>query len=73
MAIIKSEESKIILDAVDSFTNSLSRKSKMLAIIDFNSNERFNWHYIPKDRKGLSILEMTNQEKSNANNLLKAL
>jgi hypothetical protein len=73
MAKIKSNESKTILDAVDRFISSLSIRSKMLAIIDFNSNERFNWHYIPKDRKGLCILEMTDQEKSNANNLLQVL
>ena len=45
----------------------------MLAIIDFKSKERYNWHYIPKIRKGLSILEMTQQEKSNAKKLLQVL
>ena len=73
MTRIKSNESSIILGAVERFLGALSNRSKMLAIIDFNSKERFNWHYIPKTRKGLSIFEMTQQEKSNAKNLLQVL
>ena len=73
MTRIKSNESSIILGAVERFLGALSKRSKMLAIIDFNSKERFNWHYIPKTRKGLSILEMTHQEKSNAKILLQVL
>ena len=70
MTRIKSNESNRILNAVNSFIDSLSKESKMLAIIDFDSRERFNWHYIPKARKGLSILDMTEQEKSNAKKIL---
>ena len=73
MTRIKSNESSIILGAVDRFVGSLSKRSEMLAIIDFHSKERFNWHYIPKARKGLSILDMTQQEKSNAKKLLQVL
>ena len=73
MTIIKSNESNMILNAVNSFIDSLSKESKMLAIIDFDSRERFNWHYIPKARKGLSILDMAEQEKSNAKKILQVL
>ena len=73
MTRIKSNESSMILNAVNSFIDSLSKESKMLAIIDFDSRERFNWHYIPKARKGLSILDMAEQEKSNAKKILQVL
>ena len=73
MTRIKSNESSMILNAVNSFIDSLSKESKILAIIDFDSRERFNWHYIPKARKGLSILDMTEQEKSNAKKILQVL
>ncbi|MQG19358.1 MAG: DUF3500 domain-containing protein [SAR202 cluster bacterium] len=66
-------ESERICNAVQSFVDSLTPESKNYAILDFNSKERFNWHYIPKPRKGLSLLNMSDHEKLSAFKLLEAL
>ncbi|MDX1932892.1 MAG: DUF3500 domain-containing protein [Capsulimonadales bacterium] len=38
----------------------------------FASEERFNWHFVPKSRNGLCFKEMTAEEQKSAWNLLRA-
>jgi hypothetical protein len=55
---------------------------KLLAALDdgqrgkiqfaFDSEERFNWHFIPRERKGLSFKDMTEPQRQVALGLLKA-
>jgi hypothetical protein len=40
------------------------------ATYSVNDNERFNWHFIPRERKGLPLKEMTPEQKHLAHALL---
>ena len=44
------------------FLQTLSEKQKAKIQFEFNEEERYNWHYIPKSRKGLTLNEMTGQQ-----------
>lgn len=52
------------------FLSALNDGQKAQASFDFNADERENWHFIPKDRKGLPIKEMTPAQRHLAYGLL---
>jgi len=56
--------------AADKLLSSLTAEQKAKAAFDFKDNERENWHYIPKERKGLTIKEMTPPQRKLAHALL---
>lgn len=69
-----------IVSAAQGFVGSLTADQKKQAIFDFDSDERFNWHFIPLQdkesrkytRKGLPLEEMTADQKKAALALIKA-
>jgi len=54
------------------FLSSLTSEQTQQAVIPFESDERMNWHYIPKERKGLPLKDMTPPQKHLASALLNA-
>lgn len=54
------------------FLLSLNETQKHKALIEFNSEERLNWHYIPRARKGVPLKELNEAQLANAQALLKA-
>jgi Protein of unknown function (DUF3500) len=66
--------------AAQNFLNTLSADQKKMAVYDFDSKERTNWHFIPLQdnktrrptRKGLPLQDMTPEQKKAAINLLAA-
>lgn len=69
-----------MVSAAQAFTSSLNAEQKKQATFDFDSDERFNWHFIPLQdkktrkytRKGLPMEEMTPAQKKAALALVKA-
>ena len=60
--------------AADAFLASLAPEQKAKAVFPFESDakgERLNWHFIPRERKGLPIKEMTAAQRERARALLK--
>lgn len=57
-------------DAARNFLNALSKEQRAQATFDLKSEERLNWHFIPKERKGLPIKTMTGDQRALANVLL---
>src|SRR5712671_3762266 len=43
----------------NNFTASLTPQQRAKAVFEFKDDERFDWHFIPKPRKGLPFGEMT--------------
>jgi hypothetical protein len=60
----------IIADTAKSFLASLTPDQKAKAVFRFEDDERFNWHFIPKERKGLPFREMAPYQKHLAHALL---
>lgn len=56
--------------AATEFLHSLSPELKSKATFELKSDERTNWHFIPKVRKGLTLKEMSAQQKNLALALL---
>ncbi len=55
------------------FLNSLNDEQRQKTIYKLDDKERYNWHYFPKsDRKGISLNELTGDQKEKAFALLKS-
>jgi len=50
----------------------LTPEQQAKARFDFKDEERLNWHFIPRERKGLALREMTSAQKQLAHALLAA-
>src|SRR6266550_8511786 len=59
-------------DAANNFIAALMPDQKAKASFDFKDEERFDWHFVPKPRKGLPFKEMTEAQRALAQALLKS-
>ena len=60
----------LMAKAANNFLNSLTPEQRAKATYKFEDDERFDWHFIPKERKGLPLREMTARQKELAQALL---
>ena len=58
-------------EAAVKFLETLSGKEKTIAQFSFADDERFNWHFIPKSRKGLPLEEMNAEQRKAAFDMLR--
>ena len=56
--------------AAVNFLQSLSASQKQKAQLAFDEEERYNWHYIPKERKGIPLKELNPKQYKTAMELL---
>jgi hypothetical protein len=59
-------------DAAQRLLSTLSPPQRARLSQSFDTLERFNWHYIPRMRKGLALRELTNDQKRLALDLLRS-
>src|ERR1700686_4349932 len=71
-AYYRINSSTVMTQAARHFLNSLTAEQRSKANFQFQDDERMNWHFIPKERKGLPLLEMTAPQKALAHALLSA-
>jgi hypothetical protein len=64
------QETDDMTGAAANFLASLAPEQKDKAVFEFGADERLNWHFIPKPRKGLPVKEMTSAERVLAYGLL---
>jgi hypothetical protein len=57
-------------DAANNFLASLTTEQKAKATYEFTNDERFDWHFVPKPRKGLPLKDMTPAQHALAHALL---
>ncbi|HTI70973.1 MAG TPA: DUF3500 domain-containing protein, partial [Candidatus Limnocylindria bacterium] len=57
-------------DAASRFSAALTPEQKAKATFTFGDDERTAWHFIPKDRKGIPLKELTSAQKHLAYGLL---
>lgn len=60
----------VMTQAANNFLAALSPEQRAKATFAFADDERMDWHYIPKERKGLAIREMAPYQKHLASALL---
>lgn len=71
-AYYRIHSASIMSEAANAFLNSLTPEERAHATFAFGDDERMNWHYIPKPRKGLPLKDMTSAQKHLAHALLAA-
>jgi hypothetical protein len=58
--------------AANSFLSALDPPKRAKVRVAFNSGERLNWGFVPRERRGVSIREMSSEERRAALALLKS-
>src|SRR5258708_3720648 len=71
-AYYRTHSAAIRSDTAKSFLASLTPEQRALATFQFQDEQRFDWHFIPKPRKGLPLRAMTPAQKHLAQALLSA-
>ncbi len=61
-----------LLGATRDFLGSLDDAGKAMTALPFNSEERLNWHFVPKKRLGISFREMNDAQREKTHALLRA-
>ena len=59
-----------MVEATNAFVSSLSVQQRNNGIYAFEDEERFNWHFIPRDRKGVPFRSMNDSQRAAAQNVL---
>lgn len=62
----------VMVDAANTLLSSLTPEQRAQATFEFKDEQRFDWHFIPKPRKGLPIKDMQPYQKHLAHALLSA-
>src|SRR5689334_20159704 len=70
MGYFHEETAPLMSETANNFLASLTSDQSSKARFTFADDERFNWHYIPKERKGLPIREMSPYQRHLASALL---
>ncbi len=64
--------SSVMVTAAKAYLASLPPELRARSTFPFGSDERLNWHYVPIERKGVALREMTSAQKHLAEALLSA-
>lgn len=68
----RTDQSTVMVQAAQHFIDSLTPEQKAKALMSFDDEKRFDWHFIPKERKGLPLREMQPYQQRLATALLSA-
>jgi hypothetical protein len=71
-AYTRIHSASVMTDAAKALLASLTPQQRAQATFQFQDDERLDWHYIPKPRKGLALRDMTSEQKQLAHALLAA-
>ena len=63
-AYTRIHSASVMTDAAKAFLASLTPQQRAQATFQFQDEERFDWHYIPKPRKGLALRDMTQRAEA---------
>ena len=66
------DEVAAMTEAAQAFLDTLTPEQRSQAMFPFNSDDRFDWHYIPRERKGVALKAMTKAQKTAALGLVEA-
>jgi hypothetical protein len=62
-----------MVDSTNAFLSSLSVQQRNNGTYTFDDEERFNWHFIPRDRLGVPFRSMNDSQREAAENLLRTV
>ena len=59
----KAGQTASMAEAAQAFLNSLTPEQRTAVMFPFNGDDRFDWHFIPRERKGVPLRAMTAAQK----------
>lgn len=62
----------VMTNAARAFLSGLTPDLRARAVFPLSADERMNWHFVPIERKGVALREMTSAQKHLAEALLSA-
>ncbi len=68
----KAGQTASMAEAAQAFLDSLTPEQRSAAMFAFDSDDRFDWHYIPRERKGVPLKTMSGPQKKAALALVEA-
>jgi hypothetical protein len=68
----RTNSASVMTNAAKAYLASLTPEQRTRTMFDFKSDERLNWHFVPLERKGVALREMTTAQKHLADALLSA-
>lgn len=68
----KAKSAEAMAKAAQSFLATLTPEQKAKATFDFDNDQRFDWHFVPLERKGLPLKEMNEDQRKAAMALLQS-
>jgi len=63
-AAYRTQTPRVMSDTATAFLASLSAEQRGKAVFSFEDDERLNWHFIPKVRKGLPLKQMGHEQRA---------
>jgi len=66
------EPAAVMAGAARNFLASLSPTQRAQTVFPFEAEERMNWHYVPRERKGIGFKELDSSQRHLAHGLLSA-
>jgi hypothetical protein len=69
-AYYRMQSGPMMSESAQHFLASLTPEQRSRTVFRFEDNERFDWHYIPRERKGLPLRDMTPTQRHLAQALL---
>ena len=61
-----------MVQTANSLLDTLTSEQRDIILFPFEDNERFDWHYVPRSRAGLSLKDMNENQRKAAMDFLKA-
>lgn len=61
-----------LIDATKNFLDTLTPDERAKAVLPFNSEERLNWHFVPKERLGVSFAALDERRRALVLDILRA-
>ncbi len=67
---VRSSFQATMAELVTAFLQSLDSEQQREAMFPFEAEERFNWHYVPRQRQGMAFKQMSAQQRQTVDRLL---
>ena len=68
----QSRPAATMADAAQAFLDTLTPEQRHATLFPFDGEDRFDWHFVPRERKGVALKTMTDAQQAAALDLLAA-
>ncbi len=70
--VAKMRSAAVMAESANKFVASLSPEQKQKALFKFDDEQRFDWHFIPRERKGVPLKDLNEEQRKLAMEFMKS-